>query len=112
MKQLILSLTLLFSISFSASALESYDKPIPIDIIITATNGCTYHVTGHIDVSFGWSGPSVDGYSINLESVDGKCPDIKFEGIEAPPTGNTDDGELDQAQINQIVTDIINKELN
>lgn len=75
---------------------------------ITASNGCVFHVTGWVDVSFGFGGVSIDGYNI---AANGPCGNFHFQGLVAPPAGNNPDGEISPSQVKEIVTDIVNENI-
>lgn len=95
------------TLSFSSSN-EIPEKRIEIDTYVTASNGCKFHVTGYVDVSFGWGGVSVDGYDI---TATGPCGDYHFEGLVAPPSGNNPNGEITPSQVKEIVTNIVNENI-
>jgi hypothetical protein len=87
------------------------DKKFPIDMVVTASNGCKFHVVGWVDlgVTVTWNGPNITINSYDIE-VTSPCGDFNFQGMIRPSNGN-DDFDVSEEKLKELVLDIVNDEL-
>ena len=89
------------------------EKEFPIDIYVTAQNGCKFHIVGTINVgaSFSLTGGFdlvLNGYNIQVSSED--CGSFHFQGMIAP-NDNNDDIQVSEERLRSIVTDLVNSKI-
>lgn len=83
------------------------DEKIKVNMSVTANNGCEFEVTGWVDISIGFGGMVVNGYDI---TASGPCGTYHFQGRIAPPADD-DDIEISDSDVQDIVTDIVNQNI-
>lgn len=105
-KAALLALFLALSTASFASLDEKVDRRFEIDVVVVSEEGCEYHITGWIDVSF--IPPSVNGYDITME---GPCGDHHFTGsADVPHPDDNNDGTLSESEKKAFAKSLLDQE--
>jgi len=115
MKNLFLILCITFSSVLSANNvdkstfLDSPERRIEVNMTITASNGCEFHVTGWVDLSITWDlKVDVNGYDI---TASGPCGDYNFSQEVDRQAPDNPEIDIRQEQVKGIVTALLDERI-